>query len=138
MQKEIMELVKEVRYNEATINRPEGDRALDAPVVLADIPTFIKQLKSEKAWEEGDRNSITLFKNGRMRIVLVAMHKHAEMTTERPENIFSIQVLNGRLQIETTNGSIDAYEEQLVALHKNIDYKITAVKKSVFLLTIIE
>jgi hypothetical protein len=138
MQKEVMELVKEVRYNEATINRPEGDRAVDAPVVLADIPTFIKQLKSEKAWEEGDRNSITLFKNGGMRIVLVVMHKHAEMTTERPENIFSIQVLDGKLQIETNNGSIDADEEQLVALHKNIDYKITAVKKSVFLLTVLE
>ena len=32
----------EEKYNEATINRPEGDRPVDAPVVLIDIPDFIK------------------------------------------------------------------------------------------------
>ena len=55
------------KFNEATKNRPAGDRLLDSPVVLMDIPTFIKQLRNEKAWEENDRNSITVFKTGKMR-----------------------------------------------------------------------
>jgi len=128
----------EVKYNEATHNRPEGDRPLDAPVVLADIPTYIKQLKSEKAWEEGDRNSITLFKSGGMRVVLVCMHKHTEMTTERPENILNIYVLDGKLQLDAEKRSVEVDQEQLVALHENIAYKITAVKKSTFLLTVMD
>ncbi|MGI8584377.1 MAG: hypothetical protein ACR2KX_19465, partial [Chitinophagaceae bacterium] len=82
----------EERHNEATINRPEGDRPVDAPVVLVDIPDLIKQLKKEKAWDKNDRNAITVFKSDKLRIVLVAMHKKAEMTTEHPENIFSLQV----------------------------------------------
>jgi quercetin dioxygenase-like cupin family protein len=128
----------EVKYNEATRNRPEGDRPLDAPVVLADIPSYIKQLKNEKAWEEGDRNSITLFKSGGMRVVLVCMHKHTEMTTERPENILNIYVLDGRLQLDADKRSVEVDQEQLVALHENIQYKITAVKKSTFLLTVLD
>jgi quercetin dioxygenase-like cupin family protein len=128
----------EVKYNEATRNRPEGDRPLDAPVVLADIPTYIKQLKSEKAWEEGDKNSITLFKSGGMRVVLVCMHKHTEMTTEKPENILNIYVLDGKLQLDADKRSVEVEQEQLVALHENIQYKITAVKKSTFLLTVLD
>jgi hypothetical protein len=128
----------QVKYNEATHNRPEGDRPVDAPVVLVDIPTFIKQIKKEKAWKDNDRNSITVFKSGSMRIVLVALHKHAEMTTERPENILSLHLLNGHLKVKADSRSTEVEESQLIALHEKIDYTITAVKKSVFLLTVIE
>ena len=72
----------EVKYNEATINRPEGNRPIDSPTVLIDLPSFIEQIKSEKAWEENDRNSITVFKSGKMRVIVGALHKNAEMQTE--------------------------------------------------------
>jgi len=39
----------ENKRNEATLNRPEGDRVLDAPYVFVNIPEFIRQLKSEEA-----------------------------------------------------------------------------------------
>ena len=41
----------ENKRNEATLNRPEGDRVLDAPYVFINIPEFIRQLKSEEAWQ---------------------------------------------------------------------------------------
>ena len=34
----------EEKYNEATINRPEGDRPIDSPAVLIDLPSFIISL----------------------------------------------------------------------------------------------
>lgn len=126
------------RHNEATINRPGGDRPLDAPVVTANIPEFIKKLKKEKAWDTNDRNAITIFKSGKMSIILVALHKKAEMTTERPENIFSLQVLDGKLKLHTDAKTIDVRGEELFVLHANIAYKIEAVKKSIFLLTVVE
>ncbi|MEO6452445.1 MAG: hypothetical protein ABIN97_00120, partial [Ginsengibacter sp.] len=89
----------EEKYNEATINRPEGDRPVDAPLVLIDIASFIKQIKNEKAWEENDRNSITVFKSDKLRIVIVALHKKAEMTTEHPRNILSIQMIKGKIKL---------------------------------------
>ncbi len=128
----------EERHNEATINRPEGDRPVDAPVVLVDIPDLIKQLKKEKAWDKNDRNAITVFKGDKLRIVLVAMHKKAEMTTEHPENIFSLQVIEGKVKLKTGEKTIEVKEEELFVLHANIPYKIEAVKKSIFLLTVVE
>lgn len=128
----------EEKYNEATINRPEGDRPVDAPVVVADIPDFIKQIKDEKAWNKNDRNAITIFKSDKLRIVLVAMHKDAEMHTERPENILSAQVIKGRINLTAGEKSNTVEKEQLFVLHENIPYKIKAEKKSIFLLTVVE
>ena len=128
----------EERHNEATTNRPEGERPIDAPVVLVNIPEFIKKIKKEKAWDKNDRNAITVFKSDKLRIILVAMHKKAEMTTERPENIFSVQVISGKVKLDTAGKSFDVSEEDLLVLHPNINYKIVALRKSVFLMTVVE
>ena len=128
----------EERHNEATTNRPEGERPIDAPVVLVNIPEFIKKIKKEKAWDKNDRNAITVFKSDKLRIILVAMHKKAEMTTERPENIFSLQVISGKVKLDTAGKSFDVSEEELLVLHPNITYKIVALRKSVFLMTVVE
>ena len=128
----------EERHNESTINRPEGDRMVDAPVVLVNIPEFIKKIKKEKVWDKNDRNAITVFKSDKMRIILVALHKKAEMTTERPENIFSLQVLDGKVKLHTDVKTIEIREDELFVLHASIPYKIEAVKKSIFLLTVLE
>lgn len=126
------------KFNEATKNRPAGDRLVDSPVVLMDIPSFIKQLKSEKAWDENDRNSITVFKTGKMRIVIVALHKNAEMTTDHPDNVFSLQVIEGKIKLFANNDTVEVRKEQVIALHDKISYRVQALKKSVFLLTLTE
>ena len=41
----------EIKTNQATKNRPEGDRVIDAPYVFIDIPGFVEQLKSESYLE---------------------------------------------------------------------------------------
>jgi quercetin dioxygenase-like cupin family protein len=126
------------KYNEATTNRPEGDRPVDAPLLFINIPDLIKQIKKEKAWDKNDRNAITVFKSDKMSIILVALHKKAEMTTERPENIFSLQVLTGKLKLHTGIETTEVKKEEVFVLHANIPYKIEAVKKSIFLLTVVE
>ena len=128
----------EVKYNEATINRPEGDRPIDSPVVVIDLPSFTDQIKSEKAWEENDRNSITVFKSNKMRIIVGALHKNAEMQTEHPDNILSIQVIKGRLNVHTNENVIEVGKDQILALHEHIPYRIEAVKKTTFILTVVE
>lgn len=125
------------RHNESTINRPEGERPVDAPLVIVDIPKFIKKIKREKAWDKNDRNAITVFKSDKLRIILVALHRKAEMTTERPENIFSLQVLDGKLKLYSSEKTTNVCKDELFVLHANIPYKIEALKKSIFLLTLI-
>jgi len=123
---------------DATSNRPAGHREIDSPVLLIDIPDLTKQLKDENAWKENDRNAITVFKTDKMRIVLVALHKDATMKTDRPENVFSLQVLKGKVEVTTDFISTEVEKEMIVALHEQIQYSITALKKSMFLLTIVE
>ncbi len=123
---------------DATHNRPEGDRKIDYPVLLIDLPSYIKQIKDEKAWGKNDRNAITIFKTDNMRIVLVALHKDAEMQTDHPDNVLSIQVLKGKLNVATNLSSTEVGKENMLALHEKVPYTITALKKSIFLLTIVE
>ncbi|MEO6220132.1 MAG: hypothetical protein ABIO81_06870 [Ginsengibacter sp.] len=123
---------------DATYNRPEGDRKIDSAVLLIDLPDFIKQIKDEKAWGQNDRNAITIFKTAKMRIVLIAMHKKASMQTEHPENMISVQVLKGRLNVATNYGATEVDKEMILALHEKVSFTISALKKSIFLLTVVE
>ena len=47
----------EIKRNQATFNRPQGDRVIDASYVFIDIPAFVDQIKMEKAWEKNDSTS---------------------------------------------------------------------------------
>src|SRR5690606_27899280 len=70
-----------IKYNQATPLRPEGDRLLDAQMVIMDLSEYREKIKDEKSWKEGDRTAITLFKSDNMRVVLIALHAGSEMKT---------------------------------------------------------
>ena len=126
------------KYNEATRNRPEGDRIVDAPVVIADISTFLKHLKKEKGFKKNDKNAITLFKTEKVSVVLVALHKKAEMNTDRPDHTLNLQVLKGRVRVEANGNLYEVEAEQILSLHDKLPYKIKALSKCMILLTVIE
>jgi hypothetical protein len=73
-----------------------------------------------------------------MRIIVGAMHKNADMQTEHPDNILSIQVIKGRLKVHTNENVLEVEKDQILALHEHIPYKIEAVKKTTFILTMVE
>jgi quercetin dioxygenase-like cupin family protein len=123
------------KYNEATYNRPEGTRTLNAPVVRINVPDYIRQIKDEKAWDKGDRNAITLLHNDHMRIVLVALKDGVEMS-HAIDGAISIQVLAGRLWVETEAQSFSVDEEEIAALQPGLRHYIFAEEESTFLLTL--
>ena len=126
----------EIKYNEATPQRPEGDRSLDAALVAIDLPAFVKQIKEESTWKEGDRNAITVFKTNGLRIVLIALHKGAEMPTHTADGIISVQVLEGQMQFNTEWRSVELSNGQMLALHERIPHSVLALKETIFLLTL--
>jgi quercetin dioxygenase-like cupin family protein len=127
---------KEVRANEATPQRPAGDRPLDAPLVHMNLTQFREQIKQEKAWQTSDRNAITIFKTNGMRLVLIALHPNAEMKTHTAPGIISVQVLEGKIKFTTGQQSVELGEGQMVALHAGIPHSVFAREESVFLLTL--
>jgi quercetin dioxygenase-like cupin family protein len=126
----------DVKQNDSTELRPEGERVLDAPLVSMDIPEFIKQLKSEPAWKTGDRNAMTVYKTDGMRIVLVALHDKAELKRHTAEGIISVQLITGKIEFATDDKTVELAEGQMIALHKGLHHSVKALKESVFLLTL--
>ncbi len=123
-------------FIEATTQRPQGNRAIDAGLVTIDLLLFIKQLKYEKAWKESDRNAITVFKTTGMCIVLVGLHKDAEMTKHTADGLISVQVLEGQMIFNTDEESIKLSKGQMITLHEGIQHSVLAIEETIFLLTI--
>ena len=125
----------ENKRNEATQNRPEGDRVLDAPYVFVNIPEFIRQLKSEEAWQKNDRNGITVFKTDRVTMVVTCLHAKAVLKNNLVDGIFTIKVLEGIIRVTTPDGDVDMQANQVMAFHQLVDHSIVALMDSVLLLT---
>ena len=123
------------KQNEATYNRPEGSRKLDAPVVRINLPDYLRQLKDENAWQNTSRNAITVLHNEHMRIVLIALKEGQEMS-HAIDGALCIQVLDGRLWIETEAQSFSVDTEEMAALQPRLQHYIVAEEESVFLLTL--
>ncbi len=125
----------ENKRNEATINRPEGDRVLDAPYVFINIPDFTRQLKSEEAWQKNDRNGITVLKTSRVTMVLTCLHAKAILKDNLVDGIFTIQVIEGIIRVKTPDGDVDMKSGQIMAFHQLVDHSIEALMDSVVLFT---
>lgn len=123
------------KYNEATYNRPEGTRTLDAPVVRFSLPEYVRRILDEKAWQNTSRNAITLLHNGYMRIVLVAIKGGQEMC-HAIDGALSIQVLAGRVNLETEEESFSMDEGDMAALQPGVKHYLYAEEQAVFVLTL--
>ena len=126
----------EIKHNESTDLRPEGSRLLDAPLVNIDLNEYLSTIKSESAWKEKDRNAMTVYKTPGMRIVLIALHKDAELKRHNAEGIISVQVLDGEIKFGTDEAEVLIQAGQMIALHKGLYHSVKAIKESVFLLTL--
>ena len=124
------------KFNEATKQRPQGERIMDAALVTIDLRSFTKQIREEKSWKDNDRNAITLFKTDGMRIVLIGLHKDAEMIKHTADGMISIQVIEGQIQFTTEEQSVELASGQMLTLHENIPHSVLAKEETIFLLTL--
>lgn len=125
----------EIKRNESTRNRPEGDRVLDAPYVFADLAGFITQLKEEKAWEKSDRNAITVFKSGDLTMVLSIMKEGAVVKDNTVDGLLTVQVLEGSLKMDTLEGDSGLGEKQVMVFHPGIPHSFEARMDTVILIS---
>jgi len=126
----------ERKANEATALRPEGDRELNAPMITMDLSALTVQIKQEKSYSTSDRNAITIFKSEGMRIVLMALHKGAELKTHKAPGVISVQVLEGQISFSTEAETKERSTGQMLALNAGIPHSVIAREASVFLLTL--
>lgn len=124
------------KSNEPTPQRPEGPRVIDADQVHIDLPFFIAELKKEEAWKTSDRNAVTVFKTDGLRIVAVALHDGAEMSTHTADALLSLQLLEGEIAFQAAGKTTVLTPGQLFCLHAGIPHAVRALKESVFVLSL--
>ena len=125
----------ENKSNEATPQRPEGDRLLNAPLVTMDLQHLMQQVRNEPSWKDSDRNSITIYKSDKMRIVLLGLHQNAELKTHTANGIISVQVLEGHIRFTTDEQVVELQNGQMLALQKQVPHSVMALQETFFLLT---
>lgn len=126
----------ENKSTEATALRPEGARMLNARLVEIDLNKFIAELKQETTWADSDHNSITVFKSDTLTIVLMGMHKNAELKEHTAIGNISVQVLDGEINFCAEQQTLLLGKGQMITLEANIPHSVTALKESFFLLTL--
>jgi quercetin dioxygenase-like cupin family protein len=125
----------EIKANQATQNRPEGDRVIDAPYVFIDIPAVVEQLRSERSWEKNDRNGITVFKSSGLTMVITAVKSGAVLSHQHMEEFYTLQVMQGEIQTETDGKTIQSIQGQVAVFHPDTPHTITALTDSVLMMT---
>ncbi len=123
------------KQNEATQNRPQGERPLDADYILLSFKERIAQLKSEKAWQDRDRNAITLVHHPRLRVVLLALHQGALLDTHTADGPVTIHLLEGAIEVVLNGKSFSLQPQEALVVDDGIPHSVCALKESVFLLT---
>ncbi|MBC7946537.1 MAG: hypothetical protein H7Y42_01565 [Chitinophagaceae bacterium] len=125
----------EIKRNEATLNRPKGDRVIDGSYVFIDLPAFLLQLQQEKAWEKNDRNGITVFKSDDLAIVLSTLKGGSQLPDNSVDGYMTIQLIHGKITVVTPDGDVVMAPNQLITFHPNIHHSVQVVDDSVVLLT---
>jgi quercetin dioxygenase-like cupin family protein len=125
----------DIKRNDATLNRPEGNRVIDAPYVFMDIPVFINQLKGEKSWDKNDRNGITVFKSDKLTMVVTTLKAGAEVKRNSDYGYLTLQVLKGEVRVVTTEEELTVMENQAIAFHPNVIHSFVAVSDTTILQT---
>ena len=131
-----IKLKMDEKFNDATKQRPQGERIMDAALVTIDLRSLTKQIREEKAWKDSDRNAITVYKTDGMCIVLIALHKDAEMIKHTAVGLISLQVIEGQILFTAEEQSLVLGQGEMLALHKNVPHSVLARKETIFLLTL--
>lgn len=130
----------EEKHSNATPQRPDGARALDAAVIPINIPKYIEQIKQETAYDKNGKNAITVFKSEHVTITLIALKELAEFHPGNEENqgIMSLQLISGKILFENNNEIIELTAGELITLHQQISFKANAKVETICLLTMIK
>ena len=126
---------KNMKTIDATLNRPEGERIIDANYVVADLEDKISQLKDEHSWDKNDRNGITLFKSAGLTVVLTCLHEEAVLNDVSIDGMLVLQVIEGKINVTTDGDAFELCDKKILMVQPNQVHSIYALKKSVLLLT---
>ncbi len=121
----------ETKFNEATVNRPDGTRLLDGKMIFTDLVEIVDQLRAEKAWDTNDQNGITIFKNDNITQVITIMKEGTFVKRNQVDTGISLLVLKGKLRVDTDEQIYELMPAQILQLNPLMPHGLTALDETV-------
>jgi quercetin dioxygenase-like cupin family protein len=115
---------------------PESERPLHGPLQRFDLGAEIDRLREERAWQRGQRNSITLRKGEGMNVVLLLMKAGDRLEEHAAPGPLSLSVREGRIRFMVAEEVAEAGPDTLLACDAGIRHTVEALSDAVCLLTI--
>ena len=121
-----------------TTGSPERPaQQLTGPMLHFDLAAEIGALQQESSWQQGDRDSKTLVKEGDFRAVLTVMRSGARLARHETAARFTLQVLQGSLSVAIEGQTLTLAPGHVLALNHDVPHDVTALTDCAFLLTLV-
>lgn len=116
---------------------PRSDRPEAGPFVHLRLAEEVARLETEPAWRDGDRNAITLTKQG-VRLVLTTLRQGAVLHEHRVPTAATLHVLSGRMVLRMDGRPLELGPADVVTMEPGLAHAAEALADTAFLLTLVE
>jgi hypothetical protein len=106
------------------------------PDIKSDLASVIENMKHSHSWLNGELISMILLNRADRQILLTALHTKTEVYSFQSKDSVTIQIIEGKLKFYTRKESAILIKGQILTLNEKIEYSLTAIEETVFLLTI--
>ena len=115
---------------------PESERPLHGSLQSFDLQEEAARLRTEKAWQEGKRNAITLRKGEGMNVVLLVMKAGDRLEEHATPGPVSLNVREGSLRFEASGEVVEVAPGVLLTCDAGVRHTVEALEDAVCLLTV--
>lgn len=113
-----------------------NNQPLPDPLLEIDLQSLISNIKQGENWAEKELHSTIIYKSDVMRMVLMGLHKNAELKPHTAKGDISLQVLHGEIVFAANDRSVNLRKDQMIALKEGVMHSVKANQESFLLLTI--
>jgi hypothetical protein len=122
------------RQTSGTVHRPA--RMMSGRGNVFALIDEVRSLRGELHRTSGGRAAKTLAKTDGIRVTLVLLKQEATLNPESTAGGASIEVLEGRLRVQSNGERWDLGPHELIVLEDNLREPVTASEESAFLVTV--
>jgi quercetin dioxygenase-like cupin family protein len=118
----------------------DADRPVAASANAAapgvDLPAVIAGLLASPEWATEDRSSVSVLQTSLLRVVVTALHAGATLHNDHPDEVMTIQGLQGEAEIAVNEAGATLPQGGLVAVPGGVPWRLAATTDAVVLLTV--
>ncbi|HEV7810783.1 MAG TPA: hypothetical protein VGO64_09290 [Candidatus Limnocylindrales bacterium] len=101
-----------------------------------DLSAVMAGLVASPEWATEDRSSVSVLQTSLLRVVVTALHAGATLHNDHPDEVMTIQGLQGEAEIAVNEAGATLPEAGLVAVPGGVPWRLTATTDAIVLLTV--